>query len=335
MHSQKKRGLFPSFSVHLRINQLYYDYSLFPMTRKNKLLFFSILIGLVGAALVVTRTVVLRETQSVLGDISEPVPPSPASSDQIHFNTIVPSATTTSAPLLSRIVPSVAKYEISVVSAPKELVEENNAAFTWQISGLTNTIHTTTIYYGTTSTPGTLSTSVTPGETHYTDEVKDFIRGDYRIPLRFIGNAIIPAQGTYFYRAYALIDGKHYWTSERNFFVKAKPRHEIKIVDPPRNIAPGENVAFTWDIFGASATTGFTAIVGGKESKPGTLESSVDLPATPYSTLVNDFISGTYAVPLRFVGNTKITDPGVYYFRALAFINGKNIWSDEYSLTVQ
>lgn len=305
------------------------------MTRKHKLLFFLFLIGLVGSALVVTRIVVLRETQSVLGDISEPLPPSPVSSDQTHFNTTVPSATTTSAPQFSRIGPSVAKYEITVVSGPKELVEEDNAAFTWQISGQSNTIHTTTIYYGTTSVPGTLSTNVTPGETQYTDVVKDFIRGDYRIPLRFIGNAIIPAQGTYFYRAYAFIDGKHYWTPERVLFVKAKPRHEIKIVDPPRSVSAGENVAFTWDIFGPSATTGFTAIVGGKESKPGTFETVVDLPATPYSTLVKDFISGTYNVPLRFVGNTRITDPGVYYFRALALINGKNIWSDEYSLTVQ
>ena len=305
------------------------------MTRKNKLLFFLILILFMVTTLVVTKIVVTRESPAVLGDISEPVPTLSPSPGQTHFNTTVPSITTTSAPLLARATPSVAKYEITVMSAPKELVEEDNAAFTWEISGLTNTIHTTTIYYGTTSVPGTLSTNVTPGETQYTDVVKDFIRGDYRIPLRFIGNAIISTQGTYFYRAYALIDGKHYWTGERPLVVKAKPRHEIKIVDPPRSISPGENVTFTWDIFGPSATTGFTAIVGGKESKPGTLDSSVDLPATPYSTLVSDFISGTYAVPLRFVGNTKITDPGVYYFRALASINGKNIWSDEYSLTVQ
>ncbi|MBI4062347.1 hypothetical protein HY410_00335 [Candidatus Gottesmanbacteria bacterium] len=307
------------------------------MSRKNKVLFFLILIGLISTTLVVTKMIVTRESQSVLGDISELVLPSSPSPDQTHFNTVVPSATPPiqSGPQLARSAPSVSTYEIAIVSAPKEVIEENNAAFTWQISGRANTIHTTTIYYGTTSIPGTLSTNVTPGETHYTDVVKDFIRGDYRIPLRFIGNAIISPPGTYFYRAYALIDGKHYWTPEQSFVVKPKPRHEIKIIDPPRSVSAGENVAFTWDVFGPSATTGFTAIVGGKESKPGTFESSVDLPATPYSILVNDFISGTYNVPLRFVGNTKITDPGVYYFRALAFINGKNIWSDEYSLTVQ
>lgn len=279
-----------------------------------------------GAAFVVTKKVVTRQSQSVLGDISP---------EQTHFNTTVSSATPTGTPQRARAAPSVPQYEITVVSAPKELVEENNAAFTWQISGLSNTIHTTTIYYGTTSTPGTLSTNVTPGETHYTDVVKDFIRGDYRIPLRFVGNTTISTQGTYFYRAYALIDGKHYWTAERPLVVKAKPRHEIKIVEPPHSISPGENVTFTWDIFGPSTTIGFTAVVSSKESKPGTLESSVDLPATPYSILVSDFISGTYTVPLRFVGNTKIPEAGVYYFRGLAFINGKNIWSDEYSLTVQ
>ena len=68
---------------------------------------------------------------------------------------------------------------------------------------------------------------------------------------------------------------------------------------------------------------------------PGALDTVVDIPKTPYTVLVQDFTRGTYTVPLRFIGNAKVQDTGTYYFRALAFINGKNIWSDEYSFTVK
>ena len=217
-------------------------------------------------------------------------------------------------------------------------IEENvilSKYCTWHVGGPLKTIHTTTIYYGTTSARGAFDDYVTPGDARYTYQLKDFLQGDYAVPLRFVGsvNQLVP--GTYFYRAYALIDGKHYWSGERTFIVAPIPKHGITIIDRPGTLSPGGNAAFTWDVYGPAETTGFTVIVGGKQSLPGILDPSVDIPKTPYAVLVQDFTKGSYTVPLRFIGNAKVQDTGTYYFRALAFINGKNIWSDEYSFTVK
>lgn len=224
---------------------------------------------------------------------------------------------------------------MEIIGGPEELIEGDIATFTWYIGGPAKIIHTTTIYYGTTSAPGGLGDYVTPADARYTYHLGDFLQGDYTIPLRFIGNIYQLPPGTYFYRAYAFIDGKHYWSDEHSFVVKPTPKHEIRLEYRPGTVSSGANVVFTWDVYGPTATTGYTVIVGGKQSKPGMLDATVDISRTPYTVMVPDFTNGTYNVPLRFIGNTKAGDAGVYYYRALAFINGKNIWSDEYSFTVQ
>ncbi len=231
--------------------------------------------------------------------------------------------------------PTIFEYSITLISVPKELTEGDNTTFTWSVNGLPTTIHTSAIYYGTTSDSGALTKNASPDDTSYTGVVKDFIQGSYDIPLQFVGNARYAKPGTYFFRGYALINGKHYWTEERTFIVKPIPKNEIRIINPPTKLNHGENVTFTWDIIGPNATTGFSAIVAGKVSKPGPLDATIDTTMTPYSIIVHEYTAGTFNIPLRFIGNTSISEPGVYYFRAIAFINGKNIWSDEYSFNVQ
>lgn len=240
------------------------------------------------------------------------------------------------APTLTIVpIPTIVEDSTQLISATEEITEGDNATFTWKVDGSLKTIHTTSIYYGTTSTPGSLTNKASPDDTSYTAVTKDFYEGDYNIPLHFIANMKYPTSGTYYFRAYALINGKHYWTEEHTLIVKALPKHEIKIITPPTTISHDETITFTWDITGPTSTTGFTAIVAGKESKPGPLDNSVDTTMTPYKVIVGDFTNTTSTIPLRFVGSTKISETGIYYFRAVAFINGKNIWSDEYSLTVQ
>lgn len=267
-------------------------------------------------------------------------------SGQTHFDALLETPTTivSSRAPVPTAVPSNPQTQtqtqtqaptVTVLDGPKDLVEGDIATFTWFVESIPISIRTTTVYYGTTSDPGVLVTQALPEQTRYTRALEDFMDGSYGVPLRFVGSTPVSAQGTYFYRGYARIGEKHYWSGERRFVVKAKPKHEISISNFPNVVISGENAAFTWDIYGPAATSGFTAIVGGKTSKPGKLEATVDVPQTPYAILTQDFTSGNFAVPLRFIGNARITDPGVYYFRALAFINGKNIWSDEYSFTVK
>lgn len=215
------------------------------------------------------------------------------------------------------------------------MTEGDSATFTWTVNGPDRTIHTTTVYYGTESTPGVLTAAASPQDTRYTQALADFMQGDYRVPLRFVAGIPVTAVGKIYFRGYALIGGKNYWTDERSFTVAAKPRNIISIINRPAKFSANTNTSFTWDVGGPLGTSSFTAIVAGKVSKSGVLDDSVTIPQTPYKVIVPDFTNGTFNVPLRFVGNTNIADTGVYYFRAIAYINGKNIWSDEYSFTVE
>ncbi len=292
-----------------------------------------------GTALIVSgivgwkyyRTAPPPDAPKVLGSTSV--------SGQTHFDALsVPPENkiqTTASPISPTPTTVVQVPLVTVIDGPGALVEGGLASFTWYVDAPPTTIRTTTIYYGTTSDPGVLVTQAAPDQTRYTRALQDFMDGTYAIPLRFVGSTLIGGPGTYYYRGYARIGEKHYWSAERSFVVTPKPTHDISVSNYPSVVASGENAAFTWDISGPAATIGFTAVVGGKTSKSGKLETTVDLPQTPYTILTQDFNSGTFAVPLRFIGNARITDPGVYYFRALAFIDGKNIWSPEYTFTVK
>lgn len=231
--------------------------------------------------------------------------------------------------------PTPIEYKITFIDSPTSIMEDGLASFTWTVDGPPKTIHKTVVYFGTLSTQGILTKDVAPADTKYTDSVKDFIAGDFVIPLRFVGSAKVAKPGKYYARVYALIDSHNYWSEERLFTVKPIPGHEIKLVNYPQTVKLNENSAFTWEITGPQATTGFTAIVGAKESKSGKLDETINLTNTPYKVLVNDFTNGTYTIPLRYVGNTVMPEYGIYYIRALTVINGKNIWSDEHTLSVQ
>jgi hypothetical protein len=324
--------------AYTTLNSMIQKYGFFSIAITALLCVFSLF------ALVIVRDRYQQEGGSVKGDTSDVL--SPLVSELTTSNTsdeAIPNTPVSVLPVTSKITyyhdiqssPTPVEPTIEFVDIPGELMEGGIATFTWIINGTPRTIHTTAVYYGDKSTPGKLPLSAVPADTGYSQVLKDFLEGDYFVPLRFVGSVSTPTPGTYFARAYALIEGQHYWSEERSFTVKQIPKHEIKIINRPTQIDKGGNAAFTWEITGPAVTTGFTTIVAGHVSKPGALDTSVDIPQTPYAILVKDFTSGTYNVPLRFIGNAAVSEPGEYYFRALAFINGKNIWSDEYSFTVE
>lgn len=240
-------------------------------------------------------------------------------------------------PVVPLSTPTTEPSVIRIVNASRELAEGEFATFTWQIAGPRRTIRTATVYFGRTSVPGPLGHSSAPTSTPYTDWLIEFMDGAYDVPLTFTASKKLTSPGTYYARAYAFINENHIWGDEQNITVKQIPKHEIRIVNRPERLDLGKVATFTWEVTGPSATTGFTVIAGGRESRPGPLDTSVVLIQTPYGILVNDFTGKNIDVPLRFVGNSIINETGTYYFRALVFLNDKkiNIWSDEYSFTVQ
>lgn len=266
----------------------------------------------------------IQNVASVLGQATGRFP-------TIEQQTPTPTVT----PLPPTPTPTVYENSVSFISVPSDMLEGDRAAYTWTVNGPEKTIHKTTVYYGTESTPGVLTTAANPQDTRYTQALPDFMQGDYRVPLRFIAGIPIATSGRVYFRGYALIDGKNYWTDERSFAVAKKQKNVISIINKPVKFSPNTNISFTWDVGGPAATFSFTTIVAGKESKKGVLDESVTVGQTPYKVIVPDFTNGSYSVPIRFVGNASIAEAGVYYFRAIAYINGKNIWTDEYFFTVE
>lgn len=301
----------------------------FPMANKRKM-FSSLIIG-VPILLLVGIVAVSGDWKNYFNLKKQDA--TPAVLGILFGSTPSPTPLPTATPIPT---PTAVPFSAAIIYWPdEELTEGDTATFTWDIGGPQVIIHTAAIYYGKTSTPGVLTRNADPETTQYTGTTADFLKGEFLIPIRFVANIPRMAPGQYYFRGYALIEGKHYWTDERTFTVRSKPRHDITIVDYPKTITKGNSASFTWEVSGPAAETGFTAILAGKESKPGPLDPSVETTMTPYRIIVNDFTTGTTKVPLRFVGNASMQDSGVYYFRAVAFINGKNIWSDEQSFTVE
>ena len=237
-------------------------------------------------------------------------------------------------PTLPIPTPTVFEFKINLVSLPDQITAGEVAAFTWMILGPKRTTKTTNVYYGDQATPGNLTKEILPLNTKYDQYLKEFISGEYTIPLTFVGNHVIDKPGTYYARAYASIDKDNYWSDEHIFTVKSA-KHEIKIISYSEKVKLNQNSTFNWQISGPPTTISYTSIVGSKESKSGSLEETVDLTKTPYKELVKEFISGSYQIPLTFVGNAILPEYGTFYIRALAVINSKNIWSEEYTVSVQ
>jgi len=227
------------------------------------------------------------------------------------------------------------EYSIGLISAPKEVVQGEIAVFSWTVGGKEQFIYSSTVYIGKTSTAGALDSSIFPSSTSYTDYLPEFIKGEYKVPMVFTANKAFAVAGVYYGRPYAQTDGSNLWGDEFVINIRPVPTHDIIIIDKPQSAKAGQSITFTWEVTGPPAATGFTVIVGGKTSYPDPLDHSVALTLTPYQIMVNDFTAGNIQLPLRFIGNTKAGDSGTYYFRALVFINGKNIWSPEYSFTVE
>ncbi len=249
------------------------------------------------------------------------------------------------------LISSVEDYKVTLVDAPKQVESNAIGTFTWRVDGPPTTINHTSVHLGTTSNLGDLGKEVKPADTKYTEMVSDFANGNYNIPLQFVGNIKMMGVGKYYFRVHASVKDKNYWSDEYSLdVVKATTvsgEYRVTLLYPPKSVAlnvlpkdikdatMGGVVNFTWRLDGPPATINHTAVHFGLVSNPGILGQETVPADTKYTDMVTDFAKGNYNIPLQFVGNTKITTAGTYYFRAHAMVAGKNIWTDEFSFTAK
>lgn len=111
-------------------------------------------------------------------------------------------------------------YKVTLVDAPKSIQPGSVATFTWRVDGPPASIYHTAVYLGKESLPGELGRETHPADTKYTESLKDFMYGKFNIPLQFIGNVKLDAQGKYFFRVHATVKDKNYWSDEEVMEVK-------------------------------------------------------------------------------------------------------------------
>lgn len=225
-------------------------------------------------------------------------------------------------------------YKATLINVPKEIPVGSLATFTWRVDGPATTINNTAVYFGTVSNPGDLDTDITPRETNYTDFVKDFTSGDYNIPLQFVGNTSVKNQGKYYFRVYAQVEDKHYWSDEYSFTVRPA-ENKVSLINAPEKMTVESISTFTWRVEGPSTTISSTAIYFGTTSTPRELGKDVKPEDTEYLYVLPDFVKGRYNIPLQFVGNLKIATAGAYFYRVHANIEGRNYWTDEMTLDAE
>lgn len=105
---------------------------------------------------------------------------------------------------------------------------------------------------------------------------------------------------------------------------------KVTITSAPALVATDQAIPISWRIDGQSATTPHTAVHYGPKSVADPKGPS-DYP------FASNFFCTTKAcnIPNEFSAQVKISEPGNYSFRAHVVINGKNIWSDEKTVSVE
>lgn len=139
---------------------------------------------LIGSDYLNQRTTIIKNDKFLSGFVAKVTSENPLPTQILPSPTEIP------------VTPTPVEYKITFIDSPIEIMEGGQATFTWMIDGPPRTIHKSAVYFGTMNTQGILTKDVAPVDTKYTDSVKDFIAGDFVIPIRFVGNATIAKPGS-------------------------------------------------------------------------------------------------------------------------------------------
>lgn len=113
-------------------------------------------------------------------------------------------------------------FSVVVTQSPTEAIAGQAFTIGWKVNAdAQKTITHTAIHYDTSSHPGTFGTDVPPPASGYPELTPEFASGTFSIPNTFTTDITVDQEVTIYFRAHAIIDGKHYWSDEMSFIVKA------------------------------------------------------------------------------------------------------------------
>ncbi len=105
---------------------------------------------------------------------------------------------------------------------------------------------------------------------------------------------------------------------------------QVTFESAPDLATTGQELTMSWKISGSAATTPHTAIHYGTVSVPEPKGPQDYAKATTFQCQTTPC-----SIPNSFSSQLRIDEPGTYYYRAHAIIDGKNVWSEEKTITIE
>lgn len=202
---------------------------------------------------------------------------------------------------------------VDILNAPASALVGKSFDVIWKVnSPVQKTIPHTAIHYGPDSQGEPLTLSSYPNLTTAQTGT---------IPSNFSVKMILNNTGTTYFRAHAIVDGIHYWSSERTISITGSPA-EIKLTSVPKRPIENTDFSIKWEVSGGmEGTIEKTQILWDFKKGNG----------TNYSHNTTSFIGKT---PMEFTAKMKLPTTSTIYFRAQAMVDGIEILSDENQITI-
>ena len=110
---------------------------------------------------------------------------------------------------------------------------------------------------------------------------------------------------------------------------------QTDMVSYPESVIAGSKPIFIWNVQTPNdLTTSFTTIYWSYTSSPSALTVNDSPSAVKYANHTSDYLSGTFKLPDNFNSQLTVEKPGRIFFRSYAKVGDQNLWSKEYSFTV-
>ena len=109
---------------------------------------------------------------------------------------------------------------VTVTNAPDESYTGQQFTIAWKIDGEGSTQHTA-VHYGPSSVSNPTAPSDYPKATEF--QCQD---ASCNLPNSFSASLSIGTPGKYYYRAHTIVDGKNYWSDEKEIMIEARSTNE-------------------------------------------------------------------------------------------------------------
>lgn len=112
------------------------------------------------------------------------------------------------------------EFDVTLQNTPLESRVGDQVSFRWLVNstGSFSTI-STAIYWSENSSPSALTQNDSPQAVGYPYQTPDYLNGVFTLPDSFDANIVFQSADTIYYRAYAKINGQHYWSDEKKLII--------------------------------------------------------------------------------------------------------------------